>query len=101
MFPTVETTTPAVEYEPRIWAGRIWVKGGSIAGIGFVFKAPYGVAMNASQLLTRASATRQIERYAFGPLSTKGFKKLDRSKLTRYEDAFERLSLQLGIDWSR
>jgi hypothetical protein len=88
-------------HQPRIWAGRIWVKGGSIAGVGFVFKAPYGVAMNASQLLTRACSTGQIQRFSFGPMSARGFKKLDRDSLTRYEAAFETLSLHHGIDWSR
>jgi hypothetical protein len=36
--------TPPLVYEPRIWAGRIWIEGGPFPGIPFQFKAPYGVS---------------------------------------------------------
>lgn len=96
----IQQERPTIAQEPRIWSGRIWVKGGSIAGTGFVFKAPYGVYMNATVLLARASATRQILRFQLGPLSNTGFRTLDRSKLTRYDEAFDKLAEQHGIDWS-
>lgn len=96
----VQQERPTISHEPRIWAGRVWVQGGPIAGYGFIFKAPYGVYMNASVLLARACATRQIVRYQLGPLSNTAFRTLDRSKLVRYEEAFDKLAEQLTIDWS-
>ena len=102
MFPATEVQQdrPTIQHEPRIWAGRIYTKGGPIAGYGFVFKAPYGVYMNAAIVLTRAAATGQIIRYQIGPLTTKGFRSLDRKNLERYDEVFDRLGRQLNIDWS-
>lgn len=93
--------TPPKVYEPRLWKGRVWVKGGPIAGYGFRFKAPYGVYMNALELLGRAMARGQILRFQMGPITPAELR--DRAMvaaLTRYEPAFELLGLQLGIDWS-
>ena len=96
----VQQERPAIAKEPRIWAGRIYTKDGPFEGYGFTFKAPYGVYMNATVLLARASATRQILRFQLGPLSNKGFRTLDRSKLRRFDEVLDDLGKQLGIDWS-
>jgi hypothetical protein len=94
------TPTPPVVYEPRIWSGRIWTKGCGIAGIGFTIKAPYGIAVNMAEVLTRACARGQIARFTFGPTSKAGFKRLDRSTLKRYEDVLADLSARYSIDWA-
>lgn len=97
--PEASPTPPAV-YEPRIWSGRIWVPGGPFEGIAFAFKAPYGVYMNALQILGRAMARRQILRFQMGPTSKTKLRSLDRSALLRYEPVFDELAQRLGIDWS-
>ena len=91
--------TPAPVYEPRLWAGRIWVPGGPFEGIPFAFKAPYGVYMNALQVLGRAMARGQITRQQMGPMSKTRLRQLDRSSLRRYEEVFADLSRAHGIDW--
>jgi hypothetical protein len=92
--------TPPTVYEPRIWAGRIWLNDGGIAGVGFTVKAPYGKAMNLAEILTRACARWQIKRFSFGPMSKSAFKRLDRSTLRRPEDVLDALSAQYHIDWA-
>lgn len=91
--------TPPQVYEPRIWSVRIWTNETGIGGHGFLFKAPYGQAMNAATVLSRACSTRQITRFMFGPASATQTRKMDRAKLERFEDAFERAGLALGIHW--
>lgn len=98
-FMTPRSPTPEVVYEPRIWSGRIWIEGGPFAGIPFAFKAPYGVYMNAIQILGRAMARRQITRFQIGPASKTKLRRLDRSTLVRYEDAFASLARTYRIDW--
>jgi hypothetical protein len=95
--------TPAVVYEPRLWKARIWVPGGPFEGVGIRFKAPYGVYMNALQVLGRAAARRQITRFSVGPVSTSELRrwtKADRAALQRYEDAFEAVGREWQIDWA-
>lgn len=92
--------TPPLVYEPRLWSGRLWVAGGPFEGIPFAFKAPYGVYMNALQVLGRATARRQILRFQMGPMSKTKLRQLDRDTLVRYEDAFESLGRTYLIDWS-
>ena len=97
-----KSPTPTVVYEPRIWKVRIWKSGTGVAGAGVTFKAPYGVAVNAAQVLARAAARRQITRFAFGPVPNselKSWGKAERNALTRYEDAFDQLSATHQIDW--
>lgn len=98
MIPTI-SPTPAEVYEPRIWAVRIWTKDTGIAGYGFLFKAPYGTSFTAVQALQRAASTSQILRYQVGPASATALRKMDRSKLTRFDEAIERAGLALGINW--
>lgn len=98
--PGPRTPTPPVVYEPRLWGGRIWLKGQGIAGIGFTVKAPYGVAINMAEVLTRACARGQIVRFTYGPMSKSALKRLDRSTLRRYEDVLADLSERYGIDWA-
>lgn len=96
------TPTPAVVYEPRIWKARVWVRGGPFEGIPIIFKAPYGVAVNASQVLARAAARRQITRFLFGPVPASQLKrwgKAERDALQRYEDAFAAAATAWQIDW--
>lgn len=92
--------TPPVVYEPRLWSGRIWLKGGSIAGIGFTVKAPYGQAVNLASILARACARLQIARYTYGPMSKSALKRLDRATLRRPEDVLDALSAQYHIDFA-
>lgn len=96
--------TPATVYEPRFWKGRIWIAGGPFQGIGFVVRCPYGAAMNLSEVLTRASARRQILRYAFGPVPARALSAMSRAErdnpALRYEPVLEDLSRRYGIDWS-
>jgi hypothetical protein len=99
-FMTPRSPTPPVVYEPRIFSGRIWIAGGPFAGIPFTFKAPYGVYMNAIQVLGRAMARGQISRFQIGPTSKTKLRSLDRTTLVRYEDAFASLSRAHSIDWS-
>jgi hypothetical protein len=97
-----KSPTPAKVYEPRIWKARIWKTGTGVAGAGVVFKAPYGVAMNAASVLARASARGQIRRYQLGPVPAsemRGWGREERAALTRYEDAFELLAVRHQIDW--
>jgi len=102
-FPQKRT---APQPEPRIWKGRVYTKGGPVAGFGFLFKAPYGEPQAAVERLLRATLTRQIIRFELGPVPASETREWDstnprwRDSLTRYEPAFERLGLQLGIDWS-
>ena len=91
--------TPKQTYEPRIWAGRVWTANGPRGGTPFAFKAPYGVYMNATQLLARSLATRQVLRFTIGPMTIRRLRKLDRRTLVRYEVAFAELSADLGVDW--
>lgn len=99
-FMTPRSPTPQLVYEPRIFSGRIWVAGGPFAGIPFDFKAPYGVYMNALQILGRAMARRQILRFQIGPTSKTKLRTIDRTRLVRYEEAFEALARAHGLDWS-
>ena len=97
--------TPPVVYEPRLWRVRIFTVESPAVGTAAIFKAPYGVYMNALQVLGRAMARGQIARIEYGPLSKRQIRLLTRedpawrSKLERYETVFDRLSLELGIDW--
>jgi hypothetical protein len=94
--------TPPIVYQPRLWRVRIWTKTTPFQGAGVVFKAPYGVAVNAADLLARACARYQISRYTFGPVPAyqlKRWTKADRDALQRYEDAFEAVGRAHGIDW--
>ena len=105
--------TPAIVYEARLFACRVWLPDAALAhlppaerrivklaGVGFSIKAPYGVAMNAASVLARACARWQITRFTFGPMSKRQLKKLDRTRLERYEDAFERLGREWAVNWN-
>ena len=92
--------TPRKTYEPRWWKVRIWTKGGPFEGTPIQFNAPYGVYMNAIQILGRAIARGQIQRFTFGPLTARDFKSLDRANRQRYEQAFAQVGQALGIDWA-
>jgi hypothetical protein len=92
--------TPIAVYEPRIWKVRIWTKGGPFEGTGVFFKAPYGVYMNAVQLLARAVARNQISRFSFGPLTKRDFATLDRKALRRFDEAFAPIAERYQIDLS-
>jgi hypothetical protein len=94
------TPTPLTVYEPRIWAVRIWIKGGPFAGVGFLFKAPYGVAVNAGMILTRAACRFQITRYQLQPATSAQINRWGRKNLERYEDAFEKVGVTHAIDWA-
>jgi hypothetical protein len=85
--------TPREVYEPRIFKVRIWTKGGPFEGTRVYFKAPYGVYMNAVQLLARAVATFQITRFTFGPATQRDFKTLDRRALRRFDEAVAGLGI--------
>lgn len=95
--------TPPTVYEPRFWKGRIWIKNGPFAGVGFIIRCPYGVAANAAALLQRAAARGQITRYTFGPLPAEQLKRLPKATrndpLLRYEPVFDDLAESLHIDW--
>jgi hypothetical protein len=96
------TPTPPIVYEPRIWKARVWVKNGPFEGIPVRFKAPYGVAMNAIMVLTRAAARYQILRFQAGPVlptELATWTKADRAALQRYEDAFAEVARAWRIDW--
>lgn len=101
----VVSPTPPLTYEPRLWQVRIYTPEDNFHGVPVMFKAPYGVYMNALQVLGRAMARGQITRIAYGPIPKTKTRELDREdkrwrdKLERYEVAFERVGLQLGIDW--
>lgn len=99
-FMAPRTPTPELVYEPRIWSGRLWLVDGPFEGIPFAFKAPYGVYMNALQILGRAMARRQITRFQMGPMSKTKLRSLDRARLARYEDVFADLGRTHTIDWS-
>lgn len=91
---------PNIAYaEPRIWAVRVWTKETGIGGHGFLFKAPYGTSFTAATALARACSTGQILRYQFGPASTTATRKMARGSLERFDAAFERAGLALGIAW--
>jgi hypothetical protein len=97
-----KSPTPPVVYEPRIWRARIWKTGAGRGGAGVVFKAPYGVYMNAVQVLARAAARGQISRIQYGPVPAaelKHWTKEDRAALERYEDVFAKLGAAHQIDW--
>lgn len=91
--------TPKPVYEPRIWSVRIYTPDTGIGGYGFLFKAPYGTYFTALQALGRACATGQILYFRAGPASTAMTRKMDRKALTRFDEAFERAGLALGINW--
>lgn len=92
--------TPLEVYEPRIWKARIWVAGGPFEGVPVFFKAPYGVYMNAVQLLARAVARSQIARFTFGPATKRDFRTLDRKALRRFDEAFVPIAEQYSINLS-
>ncbi len=92
--------TPRIVYEPRIWAARVWVHHGPFEGIPVVFKAPYGQGMNAATVLARACSRHQILRFSFGPASARQLHRLDRSKLQRFDAAFEAVARTWAIDWA-
>lgn len=96
---TTPSPTRAEYVEPRIWSARVWTKDTGIGGYGFLFKAPYGTSFTAVQALHRAATTGQILRYTVGPASATMTRKMDRAKLTRFDEAFERAGLALGINW--
>lgn len=97
--------TPPLVYEPRLWRVRIFTPENPAVGTSAMFKAPYGVYMNALQVLGRAMARGQITRIEYGPISKRQIKLLTRENprwrdgLERYEVVFERLGTELGIDW--
>jgi hypothetical protein len=98
--------TPLTVYEPRLFRVRLWTPENPFRGVVFHFKAPYGVYMNALQVLGRAMARGQITRLEFGPLSPRQIKALDenepgwRKRLTRYEQVFEQIGHDYHLDWS-
>jgi hypothetical protein len=96
---TPELVAPTTNYvEPRIWSARVWTKETGIGGFGFIYKAPYGTSFTAVQALHRATTTGQILRYQFGPASKTAIAK-GRGSLARFDEAFERAGLALGIRW--
>jgi len=100
----IPSPTPREVYEPRFWKGRIWVQGGPFQGVGFITRCPYGVAMNLSEILTRACARRQITRYTFGPMPVAELKRLPKTTKNapelRYEPMLSKLASEWQIDWS-
>lgn len=98
--------TPPTVYEPRLFRVRLWTPANPFRGVVFYFKAPYGVYMNALQLIGRAAARGQVTRFEFGPLSTYQIAALDenepgwRKQLTRFEQVFEQIGRDHQIDWS-
>jgi len=86
--------------QPRIFSVRVWTPGGPFEGTGFVFKAVYGTSIMAAEVLSRAVATGQLSRFTFGATSKTAFRKLDRSKLARFDEAFAAVGSQLGIEWA-
>lgn len=92
--------TPRIVYEPRIWCARVWVHHGPFEGIPVVFKSPYGQAMNAATVLSRACSRNQIMRFAFGPASRRQLARIDRKTLQRFEGAFEKVAQHWAIDWA-
>ena len=94
--------TPRLVYERRFYKVRIWVPDGPFEGIGLTFRAPYGVAVNASELLARAVARGQILRFTFGAITPKQLTAMTREQkdnTPRYEDAFDDFARAWGIDW--
>lgn len=97
------TELPKIVYEPRFWKGRVWIKGGPIAGVGFLFRCPYGVATNVSVMLTRQATLGQIARFTFGPVPgrqlTAMAKEVKNSPELRFEEVLGKLGSDLGINW--
>lgn len=92
--------TPQIVYESRIWAARVWVHNGPFEGIPLVWKAPYGQAMNAATVLSRACSRHQIMRFQFGPASARQMRRVDRKTLQRFEVAFAAVAERWAIDWA-
>jgi hypothetical protein len=98
MIPATDIA-PAITYtEPRLWSVRIWTKETGIGGYGFLFKAPYGTSFTAATALARACSTGQLLRFTFGPASKTAIAK-GRGSLARFDEAFERAGLTLGVRW--
>jgi hypothetical protein len=106
--------TPKLVYEINLWQVRIFTTDNNRVGVPVMFKAPYSIYMNALGVLGRAMARGQITRITFGPIPRANIRAWDRadkaaglksatgwrSHLERYEDAFERISGELDIDWA-
>lgn len=89
--------------KPRIWRARIWFKGGPFEGAGFIFKAPYGGPAEAAEALIELEERYELERFQLSPLPKRilsTFTREDREALERFGPAFDRVSTQVGIDWS-
>lgn len=103
MNPNDISPTPRSVYEPRIFTVRIWVPGGPFEGVGFLFKAPYGTSIMASEILARAVARQQITRFTFGAASRSMLRRrraVTSEQFRRFEPAFSAVGQQLGIEWA-
>ena len=110
----VSPTPAATVYPPRLFAIRVWLtdetlalaglepkerKAVRLAGVGLTFKAPYGLAVNAADILARACARRQILRYTYGAASKRQLRNINRELLQRPVEALSELGRKWQIDF--